>query len=124
MDDPRLVGFTCSYTPPALVHAAGFVPYRILPEGDAADQAGTVLHDNLCPEVKRTLDRKLAGDLPPLAGTVFVNSCDAMRRLYDAWLVARPDEPAILLDLPVAGDLRSVAFFARELERLTTALQE
>lgn len=47
------VGFTCAYTPLPLLHAAGLQPYRILPVGDAPDQAGALLHDNLCPHVKR-----------------------------------------------------------------------
>ena len=100
--DPRpRVGFTCSYAPLALVHAAGLVPYRVLPMGDAPDRAGALLHDNLCPEVKRVLDRRLAGDLPALEGMVIVNSCDAMRRLANAWTELEGPDRVLLLDLPV-----------------------
>jgi benzoyl-CoA reductase/2-hydroxyglutaryl-CoA dehydratase subunit BcrC/BadD/HgdB len=88
---PR-IGFACSYTPLPLIDAAGFVAYRVLPLGGAPDQAGTLLHDNMCPHVKRILDRALAADLPDLAGMIFVNSCDTMRRLADAWQIARPGE--------------------------------
>ena len=63
-------GFTCAYTPLPLLHAAGLVPYRILPVGDAPDQAGALLHDNLCPHVKRLLDRAMEGDLPDLSAVV------------------------------------------------------
>ncbi len=121
MKRPR-IGFTCAYTPLPLIHAAGFEPYRILPVGDAPDQAGTLLHDNLCPHVKRLLDRALAPDLPELAGVVLVNSCDAMRRLADAWPRARPSERVVLMDLPVADDESSVAFLASELQRLREVL--
>ena len=54
-DNKRIIGFTCAYTPLAIINAA-FMPYRILPTGDCPDQAGRILHDNLCPQVKKILD--------------------------------------------------------------------
>ena len=119
----RYLGYTCSYTPLPLLHAAGFTPYRVLPMTEAPDQAGSVLHENLCPEVKRALDRALADDLPQLQGMVIINSCDAMRRLFDAWRAARPDDPCHLVDLPVSDDERAIAYLAAELEHLRSSLQ-
>jgi benzoyl-CoA reductase/2-hydroxyglutaryl-CoA dehydratase subunit BcrC/BadD/HgdB len=116
------VGYACAYTPLPLIHAAGFTPYRVLPLGDAEDQAGRLMHDNLCPHVKRILDRALSDDLPGLAGMVLLNSCDAMRRLADAWQKARPDDRVVLLDLPVAQTDRSTDYFVAELSRLSDAL--
>jgi len=118
----RRIGFSCSYTPLPLIDAAGFVPYRILPLGGAPDQAGSLLHDNMCPHVKRVLDRALAADLPELAGVVFMNSCDAMRRLADAWQVARPTDRTLLVDLPSANDDGAVDYFAAQLARLADEL--
>ena len=100
MGEKKKVGFTCAYAPLALIDAAGFVPYRILPLGENPDQAGSLLHDNLCPHIKRLLDRALNADLPELAGLVFMNSCDAMRRLADAWVSIRSGDNVILVDLP------------------------
>ncbi|MFH2008374.1 MAG: 2-hydroxyacyl-CoA dehydratase family protein [bacterium] len=119
---PR-IGYTCAYTPVQLLDAAGFVPHRILPMGDAPDEAGTLLHDNLCPHVKRVLDRALDGrDLPELAGVVFMASCDAMRRLADAWPAARPKDRVLLVDLPSARNEPAVTFLAAELQKLRGAL--
>ncbi|MBW2264544.1 MAG: 2-hydroxyacyl-CoA dehydratase [Deltaproteobacteria bacterium] len=53
---------------------------------------------------------------------VLLNSCDAMRRLADAWQKARPGVEVVLLDLPVSRTDRSTAFFAGELSRLADAL--
>ena len=118
------LGFTCAYTPLPLIHAAGFIPYRILPVGDAADQAGTVLHDNICPHVKRILDRAMDGDLPDdMQAVVIMESCDAMRRLADAWSVARPEDTMVRVGLPVTTGSGAEAFFARELGRLLGALE-
>lgn len=116
------VGFACAYTPIALVRAAGFQPFRVLPLGEAPDLAGSLLHDNLCPHVKRLLDRALSGDLPPMAGMVFMNSCDAMRRLADAWRLARPNDRVWTVDLPTTSDPLAVTFFAGELTRLAAEL--
>ena len=37
-----LVGFTCRYAPLPLIHAAGLIPYRMLPLTEAPDSAGAV----------------------------------------------------------------------------------
>lgn len=116
------IGFTCAYTPLVLIDAAGFSPYRILPMGDMPDQSGHLLHDNLCPTIKRILDRAISKDLPDLEGAVFINSCDAMRRMADAWNVIRKNDHTILLDLPATADDLSVSFFRDELVRAADAL--
>ncbi|MGD9180870.1 MAG: 2-hydroxyacyl-CoA dehydratase family protein [Desulfobacterales bacterium] len=118
------IGYACAYTPLVLIHAAGYTPYRILPMSECPDQAGQLLHDNLCPHVKRILDRAIGKDLPDLAGVVFIKSCDAMRRLCDAWRHVWPDDNIILLDLPATSDDAAVAFFAGELTRLVESLAE
>jgi benzoyl-CoA reductase/2-hydroxyglutaryl-CoA dehydratase subunit BcrC/BadD/HgdB len=118
------IGYACAYTPLAIIDAAGYTPYRILPMSECPDQAGQLLHDNLCPHVKRILDRAIDKDLPELNGVVFMNSCDAMRRLADAWERMRPADNIILLDLPATADDAAVAYFAGELTRLTQSLAE
>ena len=118
----RWIGHVCSYTPTALIHAAGFTPYRVLPTGDSPDRAGQLLHDNLCPHVKRLLDRAMDDDLPTLDGMVFMNCCDSMRRLSDAWRAARPDHGVAFVDLPVSNEESAVFFFAGQLTRLSETI--
>jgi benzoyl-CoA reductase/2-hydroxyglutaryl-CoA dehydratase subunit BcrC/BadD/HgdB len=123
MGNHPFVGFACAYTPLALIHAAGFTPYRILPNQDCPDQAGRLLHDNLCPHIKRILDRAMSRRIPDLHGMIFMNSCDAMRRLYDAWQTVIPEVPAVLVDLPVTASPDAIAFFRDELQRLAGVLE-
>jgi benzoyl-CoA reductase/2-hydroxyglutaryl-CoA dehydratase subunit BcrC/BadD/HgdB len=118
----RWIGHACSYTPTPLIHAAGLTPYRVLPMGEAPDRAGQLLHDNLCPLVKRILDRAMENDLPDLYGMVFMNCCDAMRRLSDAWRAAKPDIRVTLVDLPVMSSEGAISFFAGALEKLSVTL--
>jgi benzoyl-CoA reductase/2-hydroxyglutaryl-CoA dehydratase subunit BcrC/BadD/HgdB len=121
--DKGMIGFSCAYTPLPLIHAAGFTPYRILPNIDCPDQAGRLLHDNLCPHVKRVLDRAMSGMIPDLKGMVFMNSCDSMRRLYDAWRAFMADRNAVIIDLPAVSTNSSVGFFRDELEGLARTLE-
>lgn len=123
-DNKGYIGFACAYTPLPIIYAAGYTPYRILPTGDSPDQAGHILHDNLCPHIKRILDRAMCNDLPDLAGIVFMNSCDAMRRLADAWHHIRPGENSILLDLTATADELSISFFTGEISKLAAALSK
>lgn len=118
----KKIGFTCAYAPVPLIEAAGFSPYRVFPETKAPDQAGHLLHDNLCPHVKKVLDRALADDLPELEGMIFINSCDTMRRLADAWQEARPDDKIILIDLPSGINSLSIDFLSKEYQRLSKTL--
>lgn len=118
MTDTR-IGFACAYTPMPLIHAAGLPPYRVFPKGDAPDQAGQLLHDNLCPHVKRILDRAMSKDLPDMDKMVFINSCDAMRRLADAWQAARPDDKVMVIDLPSTKSSGAVEFLATEYKRFS-----
>ncbi|VEN75124.1 conserved hypothetical protein [Candidatus Desulfarcum epimagneticum] len=124
MDERKKIAFTCAHTPLPVIDAAGFSPYRILPMGDFPDQAGGRLHDNLCPHVKKVLDIGLADAMPEIAGMVLMNSCDAMRRLADAWRHARPDDRLILLDMPATADPLAVTFFAGEIKRLSAELSQ
>jgi benzoyl-CoA reductase/2-hydroxyglutaryl-CoA dehydratase subunit BcrC/BadD/HgdB len=119
-----VIGFVCAYTPLPLIDAAGFTPHRILPNVDCPDQAGRLMHDNLCPHVKRVLDRAMSNMLPDLKGVVFMNSCDSMRRLYDAWKAVKPDMNIVLIDLPSVATKSSIGFFRNELERLSQTLAQ
>lgn len=116
------IAFTCAYTPLPLIEAAGFQPYRILPLTNCPEKAGEWLHDNLCPHVKRVLDLVLAEETPEPAGVVLMNSCDAMRRLADAWRRIRPEQRIALVDLPVHDGERGRAYFREELLNLAGIL--
>ncbi len=122
-EEQRMIGFACAYTPLALIDASGFSHFRVLPHAGSPDNAGRLLHDNLCPHIKYILDRAVSKDVPPLTGMIFMNSCDSMRRLSDAWRKARPDIHSVLIDLPTTTNERSIRFFRDELARLSETLQ-
>ncbi|MDY7039014.1 MAG: 2-hydroxyacyl-CoA dehydratase family protein [Thermodesulfobacteriota bacterium] len=122
--EDRLFGWLCSYTPEEIIHAAGFHPVRVRGEGNPVSRADGLLHTNMCPFVRSVLDDAMSGGLDYLSGMVIANSCDAMRRLFDAWSVFRKNDTLFLLDPPKgAGDL-AVLNYADQLRDFSRTLDE
>ncbi|HPS94775.1 MAG TPA: hypothetical protein PK600_09950 [Deltaproteobacteria bacterium] len=61
MSSPKneMIGYARSHTPLALLCAANYHPHRRRPLTERQDRAGLHLNDNLCPQVKRILDRAM-----------------------------------------------------------------
>ncbi|MBW2124356.1 MAG: 2-hydroxyacyl-CoA dehydratase [Deltaproteobacteria bacterium] len=78
------VGWTCTYIPIEIVEAAGLTPARILPE-PSSEKADAYLDPNFCPYVRACLGKAMDGEYKGLSGIIVANTCDGMRRLYDAW---------------------------------------
>ena len=97
--DKPLIGWVCSYTPEEIIMAAGCQPFRLSGSGEPVKQADAYLHANLCPYVRGVFDQALEGAYQ-LDGVVFVNSCDAMRRLYDVFRLYLKPHFSFMLDLP------------------------
>ncbi|MDP3047100.1 MAG: 2-hydroxyacyl-CoA dehydratase family protein, partial [Chloroflexota bacterium] len=59
----RALGYLCSYLPEEIIHAAGFVPLRILPAGAASPRADAHLQSYTCSLARGCLERSLTGEL-------------------------------------------------------------
>lgn len=119
---PR-VGWVCGYVPEELLLAAGCQPLRLSGTGQPIREADAYLHQNLCPFVRSVLDKALESDLV-LDGMVFVNSCDAMKRLHDVWRLYIDTDFNHILDMPRIVSPDSIAYYVSELRRLIERLQE
>jgi predicted CoA-substrate-specific enzyme activase len=119
------IGYFCSYTPVELIRAAGFHPVRINGSDKESCSANEVLCGNICPYIKAVVDQKITGNLEDYKGMVFVNSCDGMRRLYDAWI--RLDEGKktfnYILDIPKNTDDAAVYYYANLLKKFKEKLE-
>ena len=104
LDDGKMskIGYFCTYTPVEIIRAAGYHPVRIKGINDENGAAGeSLLCSNICSYIKTLTDKKVAGDLDHLEGIVFTNSCDGMRRLYDAWIrIDKGEKFNYFLDIP------------------------
>ncbi len=126
-DDHKLpkIGYFCSYTPVELIRAAGFHPVRIKGTDRESCSANEVLCSNICPYIKAVVDQKIMGNLEDFKGMVFVNSCDGMRRLYDAWIKLDEGKKTFnyILDIPKNTDDAAVYYYANLLKNLKEKLE-
>ena len=97
------MGWLCSYTPLELIYAAGFKPYRIDGHTKPIANADSYISANYCQVVKSIVDVAMEGGYDFLEGVVILNSCDAMRRLYDVWKEFFPPKFINLMDLPMSS---------------------
>lgn len=79
-----IIGYLCSYVPIEIIRAAGFIPIRIIPE-NYSHKGCRYLDANFCSYVLSIMSEAMDEKYKSLDGIVFANSCDGMRRLYDAW---------------------------------------
>lgn len=107
-----VIGWFCTYLPEEILLAGGFHSYRIMESSCRASRAKACLSSQLCSYVMSSLETAIEGKYNFLDGIVIANSCDAMRRLYDAWryFVKKPSF-IHLLDIPKKVDEESVKYF-------------
>ncbi|MCR4290508.1 MAG: acyl-CoA dehydratase activase [Candidatus Scalindua sp.] len=127
LDDNTMpkIGYFCTYTPVEIIRAAGYHPVRIKGINDENGAAGeSLLCSNICSYIKTLTDKKVSGDLDHLEGLVFTNSCDGMRRLYDAWIrIDKGEKFNYFLDIPKNSDDASVQYFADEIQTFKERLE-
>jgi benzoyl-CoA reductase/2-hydroxyglutaryl-CoA dehydratase subunit BcrC/BadD/HgdB len=116
------IGWVCGYVPEELLLAAGCQPVRLSGTGQPVSEADAYLHQNLCPYVRSVLDKALETDVE-LDGMVFVNSCDAMKRLHDVWRLYIGTDFNFILDMPKSASQDSIAYYVIELRRLIEGLE-
>ncbi|MFC1851798.1 2-hydroxyacyl-CoA dehydratase subunit D [candidate division CSSED10-310 bacterium] len=88
----RIMGYFCSYIPEEIIHAAGFIPYRIRAVGSENTIRGDKYFSPLnCTFVRHCFDKVLHDDYAFLDGVVFLNGCDHTRRMYDNWRDVRQE---------------------------------
>ncbi|MCP4266944.1 MAG: hypothetical protein GY777_15465 [Candidatus Brocadiaceae bacterium] len=127
LDDGKMpkIGYFCTYTPVEIIRAAGYHPVRIKGINEENGAAGeSLLCSNICSYIKTLTDKKVAGNLEHLEGIVFTNSCDGMRRLYDAWIrIDNGKKFNYFLDIPKNSDEASVQYFANEIQTFKEGLE-
>jgi benzoyl-CoA reductase/2-hydroxyglutaryl-CoA dehydratase subunit BcrC/BadD/HgdB len=87
-------------------------------------KADAHLHPNLCAYVRACLGSALNNDYSDLAGIIGIDSCDAMRRLYEVWCSTFSPGFSRLLALPHFSTPEAAKLYASELEGLVEALNQ
>ncbi len=79
----RIMGYLCAYSPVEIMHAAGFVPFRI--KGSVSEpitRADAQMETIVCPLVRSCFDLALKGRYDFLDGIVIPHACDSIARSY------------------------------------------
>jgi benzoyl-CoA reductase/2-hydroxyglutaryl-CoA dehydratase subunit BcrC/BadD/HgdB len=118
------IGYLCSYTPVEIIVAAGLQPIKLNTRDEAIKQADGYTHNTVCAYVRQILDIALEGGCSQLAGMIFVNSCDAMRRLYDLWCYYIQTGFTYIVELPRDSTEPKKAFYIKELKAFAEKLEE
>ena len=96
---------------------------RLFSEPVETDLTGDVLPANYCVFLRNVMNSALNGGFKDLAGVVFTNSCDCMRRLYDLWL-RYVDTPFVhMLEIPRHRNKIGAEYFAQRLIALKTDME-
>lgn len=118
------IGLTCSYIPEEILIAAGFVPIRIYGNINPPELAASYLPANFCPYALSCLDCGLKGSYDFLDGIIIANSCNAMRRLYDAWRYSLKTPFVHMLDIPKSKDPVAERYFEQVIARMIEAIEK
>ncbi len=127
----KVVGYTCSYVPSEIFHAAGILPYRIRGiETESMEIADAYFGPYICTFPKCVLQLAGQGRYDFLDGAIITPGCDSMRRLDECWRKAGDAIPGIVppffyyFDVPHKSEGHGLRWFRQEIEHLITALEQ
>ena len=120
----QAIGYLCTYAPLELLHAAGFVPVRLMQLARPVALADAHLPPFSCALARTVTERMLTGELDFLAGVLFVHTCDTMQCAADIWRMAGPRFKVLNFSLPtVLSSTGARDYLLGELHGLRETLQ-
>lgn len=121
----RVLGYTCSYVPEALISVDGLQPVRArAPAVAGTPMADTYLSSVICSYARSLLESAMEGAQDGLDGWVFTSSCDHLRRLCDNLAYLTPATFLHILDLPHRLGDEALDWYVEELRILADALAD
>ena len=130
-DEKPIVGYTCSYTPAEIFHAADILPVRLRGiETDGMEIGDTYFGPFICSFPKCVLQLAGKGKFDFLDGAIITPGCDAMRRLDECWRKAGEDFDGIVpgffyyFDVPHKAEDYGMDWFVEEVRLLIKKVEE
>ena len=122
--DRKAIGFFCPYVPEELLHAAGFLPLRLMGSPIKMSHVQAHLPSNCCHLVKSSLESLIQGELDFLQGVIFSHTCDSMQGLSDIWARQRRFSIHFNLMIPtLLNSEHSRHYLKAEIERFKEFLE-
>lgn len=126
----HVVGYTCSYIPDEILHAAGILPVRLRGlEAVATTIGDTYFGPFICSFPKCLLQLVGEGKYNFLDGAIVTPGCDSMRRLDECWRKCSDDHAGTLpgfffhYGVPHKVTSYSIDWFVDETKRLIQAIE-
>ncbi len=114
--DTPVMGWSSVYTPEEIIYAAGITPFSVTGEREPESvKARSILSSNVCPYVLSCLEEGLQGMYDFMDGVVIINTCDARKRLHDAWRLYVKTPYTHIIDLPGTISPESRKYFTNQL---------
>jgi benzoyl-CoA reductase subunit C len=127
----KVVGYTCSYVPPEIFHAAGILPVRLRGiETDGMEIGDAYFGPFICSFPKCLLQLAGKGVFSFLDGVLIIPGCDAMRRLDECWRTAGEDHQGIVpewfkyFDVPHKSEVHGMKWFVQEIRNLMERIEQ
>jgi bcr-type benzoyl-CoA reductase subunit C len=127
----KVVGYTCSYVPPEIFHAAGILPVRLRGiETEGMEIGDTYFGPFICSFPKCLLQLAGKGVFSFLDGVLIIPGCDAMRRLDENWRKAGEDHQGIVpvwfeyFDVPHKSEVHGMKWFVQEIRNLVERIEQ
>ncbi|HNR36243.1 MAG TPA: 2-hydroxyacyl-CoA dehydratase family protein [Candidatus Hydrogenedentes bacterium] len=122
--DGAAAGYMCTYVPEELLHAAGYLPVRVLGWSDGTQNADSLIQSYACSLARGALEAGLSGTLDFLSLMIFPHTCDTIQNLTDIWKRNVSSMKHFALSVPVeTGTDHAVTYFLNELRRLKAFLE-
>jgi benzoyl-CoA reductase subunit C len=120
----RIMGWVCTYVPEEIIHAAGFLPIRVMGGEGKTPTADAYLYSNVCSFARSCLEEGFTNRYDFLEGFVTVTACDHIRRLYDVWYRYLDTPFKHIINLPHKVTEDAIDFFKGDLEIFKRRLEE
>jgi len=127
----KVVGYTCSYVPPEIFHAAGILPVRLRGiETEGMEIGDAYFGPFICSFPKCLLQLAGKGVFSFLDGVLIIPGCDAMRRLDENWRKAGEDHQGIVpvwfeyFDVPHKSEVHGMKWFVQEIRNLVERIEQ
>jgi len=119
----KIVGYFCTYTPVELIHAAGFLPVRVMGGAGSTAKADSLTPNFICPYMRAAVEKAIRGEYAFLSGLVQGYTCDVACGVMKIWEENVEGEIYHTIPLPYNDSPDSRRFFRGAIEDLTTKME-
>jgi bcr-type benzoyl-CoA reductase subunit C len=127
----KVAGYTCSYVPPEIFHAAGILPVRLRGiETEGMEIGDAYFGPFICSFPKCILQLAGKDRFSFLDGVLITPGCDSMRRLDECWRKAGEDHEGIVppwfyyFDVPHKAEVHGMNWFIQEIRNLIGSIEQ